>query len=156
MSFYLPQFKDLIERVLKDLDLHSESAVNLLLGTAAQESAFGTYLRQLNDGPARGVFQMEPATEKDIWENYLEYKQDLVEKIEELTSYKASKPEALEDNLAYAIIMTRLHYRRVPSRLPGADDVDGLAKYWKQHYNTELGAGTVDEFKDNYQKYVEN
>lgn len=47
----------------------SSSAVNLLLGTAAQESAFGTYLRQIGGGPARGVFQMAPATAKDIWEN---------------------------------------------------------------------------------------
>ena len=32
------QLRDLIKRVLVDLDLHSESAENLLMGTAAQES----------------------------------------------------------------------------------------------------------------------
>jgi hypothetical protein len=73
MAFDKKQFRDLIQRTLQDLGMHSESAVNLLLGTAAQESQFGTYFRQIGGGPALGVFQMEPDTEIDIWDNYLRY-----------------------------------------------------------------------------------
>jgi len=64
MSFNVAQFKTLIERVLSELDpdLASPVAVKLLLGTAAQESRFGTFLHQLGGGPAKGAFQMEPAT----------------------------------------------------------------------------------------------
>lgn len=51
MAFNCLQFRDLITRVLKEVALYSPAAVNLLLGTAAQESGFGTYLRQVRDRP---------------------------------------------------------------------------------------------------------
>ena len=47
MALNKNQFKDLIERCLKKTMMHSDAAVALLLGTAAQESAFGTYIRQI-------------------------------------------------------------------------------------------------------------
>ena len=40
----------------------------LLLGTAAIESDCGYYIKQVN-GPALGIWQPEPATHDDIWEN---------------------------------------------------------------------------------------
>jgi len=49
MAFKKSHFQGLIELILKaDLPtLYSDEAVSLLLGTAAQESLFGTYLVQL-------------------------------------------------------------------------------------------------------------
>ena len=67
MAFNCLQFRDLITRVLKEVALYSPAAVNLLLGTAAQESGFGTYLRQVK-GPALSVFQIEEATFLDLRE----------------------------------------------------------------------------------------
>lgn len=148
------QFKEMIEDVLKRLDLYSESAVNLLLGTAAQESRFGTYLKQLGTGPAMGVFQMEPATELDIWKNFLAYKAPLVQKLREVCGNDKPNPQALKGNLYYAIAMCRIHYLRKTEPLPAADDIRGLGLYWKRHYNTMLGKGTIDEFVENYKKYV--
>ena len=55
------QLKELIERVLRKVNLYSDAAVDLLMLTAAQESACGKYIRQLGNGPALGIFQMEPA-----------------------------------------------------------------------------------------------
>ena len=57
MSFNSDQFESVIRDALESFDgviPVSDSAVFLLMGTAAQESSFGTYMRQLN-GPARGV-----------------------------------------------------------------------------------------------------
>ena len=59
--------RDIIEPVLSRLHAASPAARALLLGTAAQESAMGRYIRQLRGGPALGIFQMEPATHDDIW-----------------------------------------------------------------------------------------
>ncbi len=146
------QIKDLIERILTILGMNSESAVNLLLGTAAQESNF-KYIRQLGHGPALGIFQMEPATEHDIWNNYLIYKPKLADLICQITGHKQSGSH-LEWDLAYQIIMCRLHYRRVKEALPEPDDINGLAKYWKVFYNTKNGKGTSDEFIENYKKYI--
>ncbi len=49
------QFRDLVVRpTLKQINLYSASAVELLMGTAVQESRL-TYLQQLDEGPALGV-----------------------------------------------------------------------------------------------------
>ena len=61
--------RNLITSVLKELNLHSDNAVNLLMGTAAQESHLGKYRKQIGGGPALGIFQMEPATFNDIVNN---------------------------------------------------------------------------------------
>lgn len=154
MAFDKNQIEDLTRRTLAHFSFDSDSAVNLVLGTIAQESKFGTYLRQLGKGPALGICQMEPATLNDIWENYLKYKPDLVQKIKEVTGCSGPDLSALEADLRYAIIMARIHYRRVKAPLPDSNDVGGLAAYWKEHYNTIKGAGSVEEFVKNYKKYV--
>lgn len=150
------QLKDyIITPTLKYLNLWSESAEMLLLGTCAQESGMGEYLHQVQ-GPALGVFQMEPATHTDIWKNYLGYNVKYSTKIIYLMSdYDKSNPlDALISNLAYATSMARIHYLRVKAPLPNANDLDGLAHYWKQYYNTPKGRGKVSEFKDNWNRYV--
>ena len=146
MSFDKKQFRDLIERILEawDPNLYSEAAVNLLLGTAAQESHFGTYLRQLGGGPAIGVFQMEPATFNWLRETYSKKYSFVI----------GRTAEEMEWDLRLAIMMARLRYWFVPEPLPHPDSIAGLAAYWKKHYNTELGTGTVNEFVTNYHKYV--
>ena len=140
------QFVDnVIVPTLMHMNLHSKSAVQLLLGTALVESRL-TYLRQLENGPARGLFQMEPATHDDIWNNYLKYKPGYQEKVEQLLAPEPNKIAQLATNLMYSAAMTRLHYRRVRAPLPDADDIPAMAFYWKQYYNTPLGAGKPAHF----------
>ena len=146
------QLKKIIERTLKEIDLYSDDAVNLLLGTAAQESGFGEYIRQLNNGPALGIFQMEPKTHKDHVEKYLKYKSDLKIKILKACGVVEFNHAFLEFNLKYAICMSRIHYLRKPEALPSS--IDGMANYWKKHYNTRLGKGTTQEFIRNFKKHV--
>lgn len=157
MSFDKDQFEGLIRDALEPLDdliRVSDSAVNLLLGTAAQESHFGTYLRQLGNGPALGVFQMEPATLNDIWDNFIVYRSPEFQRALMDLGYLKDAARLVYD-LRYAAIMCRIHYYRVPEALPAWNTVNGLAHYWKDHYNTHLGAGTVSEFEENYELYVE-
>lgn len=135
------------------MGLNSASAVNLLLGTAAQESHLGKYLHQIN-GPALGIYQMEPDTHKDIHNNFLVYKSDLNKKILNLSFPAFSMKKNLIGNLYYATAMARIHYYRVPEKLPKADDIEGLANYWKRYYNTTIGKGTIKEFIKNFEKYV--
>ena len=40
-----------------------------------------------------------------------------------------------------------------PEPLPEAQDVEGLAEYWKQHFNTPRGAGTVTRFVAAYREH---
>jgi hypothetical protein len=144
MSYNHTQFKNLIERVLRGIDLYSPEAVSLLLGTAAVESDFGTFLVQLGSGPARGPFGMEPTTERCIWDNYLEYKFDLKTLVIMDSGVCAASALSLETNLLYSIAMARVHYRRKPGALPKT--LEGQAQYWKKFYNTEKGKGTVEDY----------
>lgn len=146
MSFNKNQFRNLIESVLGNHpELFSESAVQLLLGTAAQESGFGTYLRQLGGGPAIGVFQMEPKT--FIW-----LRDKYKKKYPEIANREVTD---MEWDLRLAILMARLRYRIVPAKLPPAHHVGALAAYWKEFFNTVHGAGTVEQFIANYRKFVD-
>lgn len=137
---------EVIRPVLEHLGLGGDAAEELLLGTAIQESRCGTYLRQLGGGPALGVFQMEPATHDDIWDNYLRYQLQLAGKVGALLAPWPDRAPQLVGNLAYATAMARVHYRRVPAALPAAGDLLAQARYWKRWYNTPLGAGTPEEY----------
>jgi hypothetical protein len=150
------QFRMTIVRpVLQDIGAHSQAAENLVLGTALQESNLH-YLRQLGDGPARGLYQMEPATHDDIWQNYLAFREELRGRVSSFLVGGRDRVEQLVWNLAYATAMCRVHYMRVPAPLPAATDIAGMAAYWKQHYNTPQGKGTPEEFAGKFEKAVVN
>ena len=127
--------------------MHSLAAVRLLLGTAAQESHMGTYLHQIQ-GPALGIYQCEPATAKSLWEDYIQYRPSLAALL--------TSPDTCPNvgNLTYWTLLCRIHYWRVPASLPTPNDLKGLARYWKAHYNTYQGKGTVEEFMENYNRFV--
>lgn len=144
MSYSLQQFRDLIERVLAEHDLKSDAAVNLLLGTAAHESRFGTFLRQVR-GPALGAFQMELGTFEWLRDKYSS----------RFPALGWNMAKELEWDLRLAILMARLRYLVVPTPLPQAGDLEGLANYWKQHYNTSAGKGKPEDFIAAYRKYVD-
>lgn len=151
-------FEQLLEYVVKPanhlLGVDSLAAQQLVIGTAAVESG-GEYIRQLNNGPARGFFQMEPNTHKDIWINYLAYRDKYREVAESLLSASESyyafdviENQSLTSNLLYQAVMCRIHYLRQSEPLPPANDLNALAAYWKQHYNTPAGKGTEQKFID--------
>jgi hypothetical protein len=142
------QFKDLVVvPALKKIDLYSPAAAELVLGTAIQESRL-QYLKQLGNGPALGLFQMEPNTFLDIWHNYLVYREALAIKVTQLAH--ALTPEAMVSDLLFSAAMCRVHYRRVQEPLPGQGDYEAQAAYWKEHYNTHMGAGTEEEYLENW------
>jgi hypothetical protein len=134
---------EIVRPVLQYIGLHSVTAENLVLGTALVES-HGGFLRQVGGGPALGLWQMEPRTHDDIWENYLDFHPVLSSRVGELFTAAPLTADSLEliGNLYYGAAMCRVHYRRVPAALPD-NSPHGLASYWKRYYNTPLGAGTV-------------
>lgn len=145
------QFRDfIIVPALDQIELYSDAAVELLLGTAIQESRL-QYLKQLGGGPALGVFQMEPATHDDIWKNYLKFRKKLALDVGRLAH--AINPQSMATDLLYAAAMCRVHYRRVPKPLPPQGDYEAQAAYWKEHYNTYEGAGTEEEYIENWNAY---
>jgi hypothetical protein len=143
-----------IRPTLRHIGAWSEAAEELVLGTACQESGCGRYVRQLGDGPARGICQMEPATHDDIWENWLAYRAPYAERVLQLMPHWPRGAERLTVSLAYSVAMCRVHYLRVPDPLPAPGDLHGQAAYYKRFYNTRLGAATVEEYVANWRRYV--
>lgn len=142
---------------LKYLELNSEAARRLLMGTIAHESkgffidqVLGPTDRQL--GPAYGLFQIEPATHDDVWVNFLSYRPDLQKRMEALRASFPASHIQLATNLYYATAVARYLYYRRPEALPKADDDEGLAEYWKSWYNSELGSGTITKFLYDYRE----
>lgn len=131
----------------------SRAAQELLLGTVAQESNF-KHLVQIG-GPALGFYQIEPATFRDLYANYLAFKPDLKARVDQLASIRFEPRERqLVSNLSYATAIARLIYYRSPIALAAAGDIAGHARVWKRVYNTPLGRGTEAEFINNYQRFV--
>jgi len=164
------QLRKAITEVLQYLDVYSPEALKLMMLTAAQETHGGKFLFQLGDGPARGIFQMEPSTEEDLWKNFLRYREDLAERIGNMMAnvplrYMGGAADNthikvlfrnfnLKYNLAYQIAMARMQYYRHSEPLPGTGNIEGMAQYYKKYYNTVAGAATVDEAINNYLKYA--
>jgi hypothetical protein len=136
-----------IRPTLNELGLGGNAAEELLLGTAIQESDL-VHRTQIGGGPALGLYQMEPDTHNDIWENFLEYRPQLKDRVSAFLTSE-DKLYNLQHNDAYATAMARIHYSRVSSELPSSGDITGQAEYWKQHYNTDQGHGEVSDYINN-------
>lgn len=129
------------------LEMHSESAEVLVLGTGLTESQLrfvDQIDRENKDGPAYGFWQMEERTFRDIFDNYLRHQWDLRGRLQGLCTH-SPRVQDMRWNLIFAAAMCRIHYRRVREPLPPPDDAAGMARYWKEHYNTPLGRGTVEK-----------
>tara|TARA_R100001463_G_scaffold42549_1_gene89132 strand:+ start:556 stop:1005 length:450 start_codon:yes stop_codon:yes gene_type:complete len=136
--------KKITKETLGRMGLYSEDAVSLIIATGNAESGF-RHLEQIK-GPALGFFQMEPATCRDIIENYVIYRPKYKNALMTLGFDEADLEFCLYTNIAVQAAMCRLHYRRVPKKLPAMGDIEAQARYWKTFYNTKLGKGTIEHF----------
>ena len=132
----------------------SPAAENLIVGTAAHESAGLKHSRQIGGGPGLGYFQIEPATDRDVWNNYLGSRPKLVRLVLPLQWPWATSSHHLVWNFAYAAAIARLVYWRKPEPLPDADDIEGLAQYWGRFYQTSNDPEKIAKFVSDYNLYV--
>jgi hypothetical protein len=152
------QLRDyIIKPTLLMLGYNSDSAINLLLGTCAQETAMGEYIVQKGLGldGGIGIYQMEMPTYHYIYDKYITQNLTMQHRFRIFLGYDG-RPHAarMASDLFLATAMARLYYYSIPERLPGHDDIRGLAKYWKKHWNTSLGKGRIEQFIANYQRYI--
>ncbi len=147
-----------IRPALHKLELYSEAAEELLVGTALQESLAGTYLEQLGEGiQARGLFQMEENTFYKLHAWYKNRKPMYLERVIKTLGYKDFPHiDRLITDLEFAAMMARLLYFHISTALPEATDINGLASYWKKYYNTIHGRGKISEFIEKYNRYAKD
>ena len=134
-----------IKPALSEIELWSPAAEELVLGTAIIESRL-SFIKQLGRGPALGLWQIEPDTHRDVYDNFLEYREGLYDQVLSLSAPGQTFEENLTSNMQYGAAICRLCYYRAPEALPDEGDLEGQARYWKRYYNTPLGAGTEGKY----------
>ena len=139
--------------VLESLEMDSEAARRLMMGTALVESDL-TYLRQHSRGPALGVFQMEESTYDDIVHRYFKgpgQNEEARFRRTVMGNYSAMR---MIYDLQYAAALARVRYWMETEPLPDKDNIHGLAVYWKTHYNSAGGAGKTYKFENKLRRYL--
>lgn len=122
------------------------STKGLLLKTALVESNFGRDPQTYRPGYHGGIWQVDEV-------GFIDTK-DTVSHPKLRPAHRLIKAEWGIDWIhvhyselrkpLFSAIAARLKYKNVPSQIP--DNVRGQAKYWKRHYNSQLGKGTVAKF----------
>lgn len=135
--------------------MYSKTAIKLLMGTAAQESDLGYWVKQIT-GPAVSIYQIEPATHYDVTSRYLKDKPKLQQLVVGMVSQdrRLGDDEELITNLRYATAICRIRYWMEPDALPDPQDLVAIAKYWDTHYNANPYYGTVEEFMESWTKFL--
>ncbi|EHH68362.1 hypothetical protein [Gluconobacter morbifer] len=138
----LSQVKRLwITPALTALGLSQLARINLVTGIGLVESDY-VWLEQLNDGPARGFWQMEIATHDDIWKNSLPdpSRSRVLAGLHRLLCGRAPEASLMAADPLYGAAMCAVKILLAPEALPAADDAAGQARYHKRWYNTPLGS----------------
>lgn len=142
------QFAQLVlEPALKATGTYSLDAMYLMLCTAIVESKL-THLKQLPDGPAMGLYQIE-------WRTYLDCIRYLVTdepalKVKILLHTERinfpTTPEAFLADLNLNALIARTKYWMEDEPLPSYKDPQGQAAYYEKYYNANPHNDKTDEF----------
>ena len=151
-----------IKPVLDQLDmvtgghgkLNTQAAINLIVMIVAHDSGALTYAKQVR-GPALGFTQMEPATVAWVIEWLGKTRPHLLDALSmfaPLTADPVEKQDAdyMVISPQFAVATARLNLIRFPEALPEADDLEGLARYAKQYWNTSAGKATEADYLNAY------
>ena len=130
---------------------NGRNSIQFMLAVAAQESHCGLYFKQLT-GPARGIWQVEPASSQDVIENYVSHKNGLADLLHAM--YSPVLKYAHIQSPLYNCAIARLIVYRYPEAMPAYDDRFGMWEMYKHRYNSVSGAATKDEWDRNWDNYV--
>lgn len=129
---------------------------DLLIATAAVETFSGFYIHQIN-GPALGIYQIEPNTAKDclrFCERDTIRWAPLLDVGNALTIDEIDLDTLLTSDLRYQTWLARIKYYMVPAPLPFITTMEAIWQYYKPHWNTEKGATTFETFSERVSAYA--
>ena len=143
----IKEIKEIIEWTLKEMNMYSEDAADLIFRTGMAETGYKA-IRQYGGGPALGFFQVEPETIKDTIENYASYRPEVQKSLLMLGYSNKDMEVRVMSNIALQVAFCRLKYKRDRAPLPKAGDLSAQSRYWKRVYNTMEGKGTLEHFME--------
>ena len=142
-GIYQSHIERIVESTLKYLnESNIKDWTRLLTITITTESDMGKYLKQLK-GPAVGITQVEPETERHALDWMCNKERKTYDKIKKLrVPAKVSIHEA-EYNLAYSIALAYSTYR-MRKVDPKNKSIKELVELYKIHFNTIKGKATIE------------
>lgn len=136
MGIYINDLRELVIRpALEHLDEWSQTAENLLLGTAAQESQLGFRMQPSEHG--LGIYNISAAAHTRVWDEFLVTDPELASRVRGLASqqqFLKAPHNELISNLSYASGVAWAIYKSGHLTLPDASDVHQLAQCWLNYY----------------------
>ena len=139
-----------VKAVLENFQLPvSPAAIQLLVMIAAHESGGFRHVKQMGNGPAKGLLQMEPVGLQEV----VRYSQIRAERFASLPDLTAIHLEQLVFDAEMAVLCARVFFMAKPEPLPAVNDIEGLAKYAKKHWNTHTGKATWEDYAKAYRRY---
>ena len=155
-SIKTEQLKQTIIAVQERISIPTNNnTVDLILETSAVESLRGIFVKQTK-GPARGILQMEPVTEKYLQKWLKQYHPIIYSEVMSFYNKSKSKEWNRTHNVPYQIAMSTTYYwhRCGDDLISLIETRNNRAKVWKQFYNTYKGKGTIAEYHKKAETYL--
>lgn len=143
--------KYIIDPVLAECGWADDSSRILIYGTGYVETAYAAIMQigaPVNGGV--GFYQCQPSDYDDIsvWLKNNSFNRTLLANILNACDYSflPHGVSAIIRNIAFATLICRVHYHRMPELLPPSTDAKGFAEYHKKFYNGgTLGKADVNK-----------
>lgn len=144
--------KHILEKAEKICDcighgLHG-TAVQMIIETAVAETGLG----QITDrtvGAGMGLTQFDELPFKDIKNRNMKLRDKILKELG--VDLQLIQWDDLRYNDFLSLLFTRLFYRLKGDPIPKT--IEDRAKYWKIHYNTSAGKGTVEHYLEMNRKF---
>lgn len=144
------QAREYAEAVCELLGQGGGNALDMLLDTAAAETQTGRYRDPTPKGAGRGLYQCDYIAFIDVQRRARI--SDVVKVVEEFgVDIRKAHHAELDVSPLLATVFCRLFYKLIPESFP--DTVVKRADYWKRHYNTVMGKGTIEGYLDKVAQY---
>lgn len=118
-----------------------ETAKEMIIETAIAETGLG----QIEDktvGAGMGLTQFDDKPFQDIRDRSIKLRPKILKELH--IDISLVEWDDLRYNQFLALLFTRLHYWLKGDPIPAT--IEERAKYWKLHYNTKFGKGTVEHY----------
>ena len=125
-----------------------ETAKEMIIETAVAETGLG----QIEDktvGAGMGLTQFDDKPFQDIRDRSIKLRPKILKELH--IDISLVEWDDLRYNQFLALLFTRLHYWLKGDPIPAR--IEERAKYWKLHYNTKAGKGTVEHYLEMNRKY---
>ena len=124
------------------------TAKEMIIETAITETGLG----QIEDktvGAGMGLTQFDDKPFQDIRDRSIKLRPKILKELK--IDISLVKWDDLRYNQFLALLFTRLHYWLKGDPIPAT--IEERANYWKLHYNTKFGKGTVEHYLEMNRKY---